>query len=168
MHQLLKMQPCQGRTPERARGRTALAGCYWLAFVDMGYFVGYVYETQHTKGLTVNYENDEPSKAQFLASLLHGSGSMEAISSTVQRSHRFPLHLMLQIENMAEKAGVPVSLIINQLLECGLEAVSKELTEEQIKAIITIRPEQLDRKTATQHTAVKSTRKSSVKVERSK
>ncbi|WP_139326293.1 hypothetical protein [Azonexus hydrophilus] len=116
----------------------------------------------------MDYENDEPSKAKFLASLLHGSGSMDAISSTVQRSHRFPLHLMLQIENMAEQAGVPVSLIINQLLECGLEAVSKELTEEQIKAIIAIRPEQLERKTATQHTTVKNVRKSSVKVERSK
>lgn len=116
----------------------------------------------------MDYENDEPSKARFLASLLHGSGSMDAISSTVQRSHRFPLHLMLQIENMAEQAGVPVSLIINQLLECGLEAVSKELTEEQLKAIIAIRPEQLDRKTTTQRTTAKNVRKSSVKVERSK
>lgn len=116
----------------------------------------------------MDYEHDEPSKAEFLASLLRGTGSLDSMSSTVQRSHRFPLLLMAQIENMAEQAGVPVSLIINQLLECGLESVFRELTEEQVNAITTFKSEQLDRKLVTQHTTVKNVRKSSVKVERSK
>lgn len=89
-------------------------------------------------------ERYEPTKAEFLAGLITGNASMESSMATVQRSHRFPLHLFWQIENMARMGGVPVSVIINQLLECGIDAVMDELSEEQQTRVRLITPEQLD------------------------
>ncbi|MBS0588726.1 MAG: hypothetical protein JSS37_12455 [Proteobacteria bacterium] len=75
-------------------------------------------------------ENYLPNKAEFLAGLVTGSMSMESKTASVQRSHRFPLHIYLQIENLARISNVSVSVIINELLECGLEALNKELPPE--------------------------------------
>lgn len=87
----------------------------------------------------------EPPKAQFLAALIQGNASLSMHGATVQRSHRFPLRIFTQIENMARMGGVPVSLIINQVLECGLDAVLKELPEETANEVLLISTEQLNR-----------------------
>ena len=91
----------------------------------------------------------EPTKAEVLAGLITRQARTSIVTATVQRSHRFPLHLMVQIENMAELAGSPVSLIINELLECGLEAVRKELPEHVAEKIAVVSKEQINRPTKT-------------------
>ncbi|MEI7613649.1 MAG: hypothetical protein WCK63_12115 [Betaproteobacteria bacterium] len=88
-----------------------------------------------------------PSKTEFLVDLLTGDASYSSAGATVQRSHRFPMALFLQIENMARIGGVPASLVINQLLECGLEAVLKQLPEDAAKKVKLITPEQLNQPT---------------------
>lgn len=113
-------------------------------------------------------ERYEPSKADFLAELLQGSATYGASSTTVQRSHRFPMHLFIQIENMARMGNVPVSLIINQLLECGLEAVFKKLPEEQAQRVRQVSEEQLKVNTATETVEVQNVRVAKTKVQRSK
>ena len=87
--------------------------------------------------------DNEPSKAEFLASLITGNASLGQHAATIQRSHRFPAHLFWQIENMARMGGVPVSLIINQVLECGLDAVLRELPEDAAREVSKISPAQL-------------------------
>lgn len=87
----------------------------------------------------------EPPKAKFLAALIQGNASIGMHGATVQRSHRFPLRIFTQIENMARMGGVPVSLIINQVLECGLDAVLKELPVETANEVLLISAEQLNR-----------------------
>ncbi len=72
-------------------------------------------------------ESNEPTKAQLLAGIVTQTMGMGSKMATVQRSHRFPLHIYTQIENLAQIGNVPVSVIINELLECGLEALGKEL-----------------------------------------
>lgn len=113
-------------------------------------------------------EQYEPTKAEFLAGLITGSASMSSHMATVQRSHRFPLHLFMQIENMARLGGVPVSLIINQLLEVGLDAVWKELPEDVAQKIVTVTKEQAERKTVTESVEVKNVRVAKTKVIRNK
>ena len=66
---------------------------------------------------------DELSKAEMLASPVTGNAAYSHTMVTRQRSHRFPLHLYDQIESMARMGGLPVSVIINKLLELGLAAV---------------------------------------------
>ncbi|MBX9917994.1 MAG: hypothetical protein E6Q59_01625 [Nitrosomonas sp.] len=78
-------------------------------------------------------ENYLPTKAECLAGLVTGTAKQEFKTASVQRSHRFPLHLFLQIENLARISNVSVSVIINELLECGLEALNKELPPEFLK-----------------------------------
>ena len=113
-----------------------------------------------------------PSKAEFLAGLVTGSASMSQSMATVQRSHRFPVHLFVQIENMARMGGVPVSLIINELIECGLEAVKEELPEEVAREVAKVTKDQVDRQpTVTEKVEVKAgrvTRKSNPKLTRAK
>ncbi|MBS0424544.1 MAG: hypothetical protein JSR71_09025 [Proteobacteria bacterium] len=46
-------------------------------------------------------ENYLPTKAEFLTELVTGSMSMESKMASVQGSHRFPLHIYNQIENLA-------------------------------------------------------------------
>jgi hypothetical protein len=46
-------------------------------------------------------DNYEPTKAEILAGLVTGDASLLSMTATVQRSHRFPLHIFTQIENMA-------------------------------------------------------------------
>ncbi len=93
---------------------------------------------------TMNTENYTPSKTEFLVDLLTGDASYSSSGATVQRSHRFPMGIFLQIENMARMGGVPASLVINQLLECGLEAVLKQLPEDTAKKIKLITAEQIN------------------------
>ncbi len=90
-------------------------------------------------------QNELPNKAEFMAQLITGEAGMESRTSSVQRSHRFPLVIYTQIENLAQIAKVPISVIINQLLECGLEALTKELPPEVAKQVKIIKEEQLNR-----------------------
>lgn len=89
-------------------------------------------------------ENPKPTKAEFLANLVTGYAGLTKSETNVQRSHRFPLHLFTQIENLAKVAGVPASVIINQLIECGLEAVRQELPDEVLKQLCNVSQDQLD------------------------
>ena len=83
-----------------------------------------------------------PTKAQMLAACVMGNGSSFASEATVQRSHRFPVVLMVQIENMARMAKMPVSAVINDLLEIGLEATTRELDQDTAKATNRVQKEQ--------------------------
>jgi len=80
-------------------------------------------------------DRNEPSEAEMLASIVLGRGSAGYHGAAVQRSHRFPYHLFIQIENMAKVADAPVSAIINHLIECGLESVKKELPQNIVKQL---------------------------------
>jgi hypothetical protein len=99
-------------------------------------------------------EHYTPTSAEMLASLVTGNASMIDHQATVQRSHRFPLYLFIQIENMSRAADVPVSVIINQLIECGLEAVRKELPEEIVSQLNTLSKKQEERPTKSVRTEV--------------
>ncbi len=91
----------------------------------------------------------EPSKAEMLASLVTGHGEAAYTMASVQRSHRFPLHVFAQIENLAKMGGVPVSMIINELLDCGLDALKAELSDEEIAKVTVLSKEQVNRPTVT-------------------
>jgi hypothetical protein len=97
----------------------------------------------------INMSNKEyePSKVEMLASLVIGSGKQSHVMETVQRSHRFPLFLFLQIENLAKHAKVPASVIINELIDCGLEALRQELPEDVARSITRITKDQTERPT---------------------
>lgn len=90
----------------------------------------------------MNENDQEPTKAKILASVVTKQGNSFSADLTVQRSHRFPVILMVQIENMAHMAGVSVSNIINELLEVGLDEVWKELPVEARMEIVKVRKEQ--------------------------
>lgn len=92
---------------------------------------------------------DLPTRAEHLAAVLTGNAETAYAMATVQRSHRFPMHIFAQIENMAKMAGAPVSLIINELLECGLDAVKQELPEDVAHKVIVMNREQVERPTVT-------------------
>lgn len=109
----------------------------------------------------MNTKNTTPQKAKMLASLVEGTANSSSAMATVQRSHRFPLHILTQIENMAKIANVPVSMIINELLECGLESVKSELSEGVRKQVTIITPAQLDR--PTKSTLTESTKRKTKK-----
>lgn len=100
--------------------------------------------------------NTEPTSAQILASLIKGRANFSSFHATVQRSHRFPLHVFSYLENMAEMSGAPVSVIINQVLEAGIEAVTKELPEEINAQLKCVSQAQLDRPMKTVNESVKS------------
>ncbi len=135
----------------------------------MGYAPGYVYIPSTTQ-VAGHMENERyvPTKAEFLADLIQGSATYQSTMASVQRSHRFPLHIFVQIENMARMGNVPVSLIINQLLECGLDSVLKELPEDLAREISRLTQEQIERKTVTESVEVKNIRVAKTKVQRSK
>lgn len=99
---------------------------------------------------------NEPTKAQMLAGIVRGSASMEEMYASVLRSHRFPFEIFIQIENLASIAQVPVSVIINQLLECGLESVAKELPNEVVRQLSICTTEQMQRKVRNEVVSVKS------------
>ncbi len=87
----------------------------------------------------------ELKKVKMLASLIMGSGEQGYTFATVQRSHRFPLHLFVQMENLATHAKVPVSVIINELIECGLDELKAELPEELAQKISRYTKEQSEK-----------------------
>ena len=78
---------------------------------------------------------DGPSAAYVLARLVTGDAEYGHSVASVQRSHRFPGSLFVQIENLATMGGVPLSLVINQLIEAGLEAVKAELPPEAVRKL---------------------------------
>lgn len=80
-------------------------------------------------------EEYRPSKVEMLASLIAGTANQSHTMATVQRSHRFPLHIFTQIEKLALRANVPISVIINELIECGLDAVKKELPPDFVQEL---------------------------------
>lgn len=124
----------------------------------MGYDVTHIVTQMVTP---VSEDQYIPSKAEVLAGLVTGTVAMSQSMATVQRSHRFPLHLFVQIENMARMGGVPVSLIINELIECGLEAVKQELPEDVAQEVARATKEQIDRPTVTENVEVKTGRATS-------
>lgn len=86
---------------------------------------------------------DEPSKAEQLASILDGTGSSETYTSSVQRSHRFPIYYYVLIENMAKIAGCSVSAMINQVIEVGVDALYETLPQETVEEIHKVTEEQI-------------------------
>ena len=93
----------------------------------------------------MKFDQNRPSEAEILASIIKRNGSISMNMASVQRSHRFPLTIFTQIENMARMADSSVSTIINQLLAVGIEAVHDNLTQDEINEIKLISQEQLDR-----------------------
>ena len=114
---------------------------------DMQMLMGYIETQRNLKFKENNMSNskNEVTEALILASLIKRNGSIALYSASVQRSHRFPIHLFTQIENMARMANVSVSMIINQLLAAGIEAVQSNLTTEEINEIRKVSDEQMDR-----------------------
>jgi hypothetical protein len=93
----------------------------------------------------MSQDRKELSEAKMLAAMLIGSMDMSMNAASVQRSHRFPLHIFTQMENMAKIANVSVSVIINQMLEAGLEAVMIELPKEIQQQVTHVSEAQLNR-----------------------
>lgn len=87
----------------------------------------------------------EPTNAQVLASVIMGTGKTDFVGATLQRSHRFFAHHLFQMENMADKAGLPTSTLINLVVEAGLEAVRAHLPDEIRRDLSTQTPEQTKR-----------------------
>jgi len=108
----------------------------------------------------------QPTAAEHLASLVTGNAESAYIGAAVQRSHRFPLQLFIQIENLAQMGGIPISMVINELIEAGLEAVRQKLPEEVLTKIGIATNEQLQRKTVTD--SVTSTKRPAVKSRQAK
>lgn len=115
----------------------------------MGYS-GNPYSTPYDKGRLMSEKKYEPSRAEMLASLVIGQGEQSYAGATVQRSHRFPMHLFIQIENLAKHADVPMSLIINELIACGLDALRKELPEDVSLKIAQVTKNQMQRPSVTE------------------
>jgi hypothetical protein len=92
---------------------------------------------------------DLPSKAEMLASLVTGKGETSFTAVSVQRSHRFPLHLFVQIENMARMGKVPVSVVVNELIAIGLDAAIKELPEDAARQVSRVTKDQIERPSVT-------------------
>ena len=96
----------------------------------------------------------EPTRAECLAAVITGDASTRQIMSTIQRSHRFPSHILCQIENLATMAKAPVSLIINELLACGLDSVKDKLPEDIIDQMTIMTSEQASRTSVMDSTEV--------------
>lgn len=86
-----------------------------------------------------------PSKAEILAGLVTGNAAIEQYTSTIQKSHRFKFADLMFMENMAKKADCKLSVIINQVIEVGIDALSKELPEEVYRELSQIDFERLER-----------------------
>ncbi|WP_018985520.1 hypothetical protein [Methylophilus methylotrophus] len=90
-------------------------------------------------------DNELPTKAEHLASVIEGRGFSSYIGASIQRSHRFPFQQFIIIENMSKLADCSVSAMINEVIQVGIEAMYKELSPETIKKINFISDEQLSR-----------------------
>jgi hypothetical protein len=128
-----------------------LTECHVLAnHRQMGYVMGdnsHPFSTQWSE--TMTRSRKEPSKAEMFAALVTGHGESAYTMASVQRSHRFPVHVFAQIENLAKMGGVPVSMIINELLDCGLDALKAELSDEEVAKVTLLSEEQVNRATVT-------------------
>ena len=87
----------------------------------------------------------EPTKVQHLAGIIKGTASSSLFMASVQRSHRFPLHVFVVIENLAKKANCSVSAMINQILDVGVESIIKELPKEISQELHHVTQEQIDK-----------------------
>ena len=92
---------------------------------------------------------NEPASVDLLVAVVTDTGSSGYTSATVQRSQRFPSHIFSQIENMAQMGDVPVALIINRRIECGLDAVKQKLPQEVVDQISTMLMGQITRPSVT-------------------
>lgn len=89
--------------------------------------------------------SDVPSKAQQLAAILSGNASTAYRTATVQRSHRFPIHEFMMIENLAKIADCSVAAMINQVIAVGIESLCEHLPEEMAKGLSHVTQEQVDK-----------------------
>ena len=96
-------------------------------------------------------ERDEPSKAEHLANILSGNASSEHITATVQRSHRFPIHYFMLIENMAKMANCSVSAMINQVIEVGVDSLYEHLPEHIRQQMHMVTQEQVNKANSQVH-----------------
>lgn len=88
------------------------------------------------------------SPAQVLAGIVSRGVEYSGKAESVQRSHRFPLHMFTHIENMARMAGVPVSVMINELLQVGMDAVWQSLPNDVAQELAKQRYETMQKKNA--------------------
>ena len=93
----------------------------------------------------------EPSKAEHLANILSGNASTESNTSTVQRSHRFPIYEFLLIENMAKIANCSVSAMINQVLAVGVDALYDHLPDDIAQQMHEVTQEQINKANSQVH-----------------
>ena len=80
-----------------------------------------------------------------MAGVIAGNANTSMNMASVQRSHRFPLHVFVVIENLAKKADCSVSAMINQLLDVGIESLLKELPLEIAQEVKQVTQEQLNK-----------------------
>lgn len=88
-------------------------------------------------------DREEPSQAEHLAAILTGKGKTSTNTSSVQRSHRFPIYEFVLIENMAKIADCSVSAMINQILAVGIDAMYDHLPKDLVEKIHTVTEEQI-------------------------
>ena len=93
----------------------------------------------------------EPSKAEHLANILSGNASTESNTSTVQRSHRFPIYEFVLIENMAKIANCSVSAMINQVLAVGVDALYDHLPDDIAQQMHEVTQEQINKANSQVH-----------------
>ncbi|MGC2456696.1 MAG: hypothetical protein WA435_01715 [Gallionellaceae bacterium] len=113
-------------------------------------------------------EKYEPTKPELFARLVMGHLNMFEGAATVQRSHRFPVYYFNQIENLGHIARVPISVIINQLIDCGLEAVKKELPKDVVEQLNLVSKAQSERPTKSVKVEVKARKPTTRKVNKVK
>ena len=111
-------------------------------------------------------QGELPSKAEMFAGLITGHAKFQGNAPTIQRSHRFPVFFFTQIENLARVGGVPISLVINQLIECGLEAIKQELPAELVGEMHSVSPAAVDRLRRTQEVKIKGRNSTAQKIKK--
>ena len=111
-------------------------------------------------------QGELPSKAEMFAGLITGHAKFHGNAPTIQRSHRFPVFFFTQIENLARVGGVPISLVINQLIECGLEAIKQELPAELVGEMHSVSPAAVDRLRRTQEVKIKGRNSTAQKIKK--
>lgn len=98
------------RTESQAGQWQSIVMSFTLEFM-VGYYLSH--NNQLTADTSMSMENELLNKAEFLAQLTTGQAGFDLITSSVQCSHRFPLTIYTQIENLAQLGNVSISVIIN-------------------------------------------------------
>jgi predicted DNA-binding ribbon-helix-helix protein len=75
-------------------------------------------------------DSNQPNPIEFAADVVSRSGSMTYYGKTHQVSVRLQTPNFLTIQAMAETSGLTRSDMINRVLEAGIYAIRKELTDE--------------------------------------